>query len=658
MTPEAIQRAYDWIEVREDLLARVSSLDPKRDANNKNIRPMYAHLLSALRRATITLIRVISEGCASTDQDDADAGRRAQGCFMWRGTNYLAKICRDTAFLDNVDELQRYFGVTFQDNPLVAEETLSGFDARVQHDSRGTRWDFPPRRRSFFAGLDSETLNFVHGVLRQAQKHEEGHERGAASPDTAGPGTESCKEHGGNDESPRDALPGSPTGIDEPGAKVDEHVSLATAEGQTSHGGNVYPHQPEVSRSADMSLVKEFALRVATAQAKRTALLASRVLLEWSSLAARLAEARAKVNLRYETREKVRIVARQRQCLVQMKKHAADKQRAREAASSMLIERRLKASRVVIAALATNLARGRALDRSARVLKDRVDAARTRREKARAMAALVEACEVAKCLRQKAEVLRAAGLTRMSLDAFCAWASAAGLAGRLRRRLGRADRALLENVLAAWALFSKHSVDKRRRKEERAAERTMRARVRAWDTEVIDDAFLGWANLTAATKFNRVRLSARALRGWAAVTRARASENDVPLQLSETKIRTLLDAAGREAEAMFERSTHKLLADFFESWAREAGLACRLRRRLGKADAALIGNAFRGWTMFARHAMRKRDARRQAREVQRNNAGILREVLWAWADVTAAEKFRRVRAAHRAFSAWRSSVGV
>lgn len=99
MTPEALKRANNWIEVREDLLARVASLDPKLDANNKNIRPMYAHLLSALRRATVTLIQVISEGQAFRDEDGAAADKDAWGCFMWRGTNYLAKIWYSAAWV-------------------------------------------------------------------------------------------------------------------------------------------------------------------------------------------------------------------------------------------------------------------------------------------------------------------------------------------------------------------------------------------------------------------------------------------------------------------------------------------------------------------------------------------------------------------------------
>lgn len=91
MSPETRQRAYDWIDVREDLLARVSSLDPKVDSKDRNIRPMYSHLLIALRRATITLIRVIArvQDVGDGEPTGADDGR---GCFMWKGINYLAKI--------------------------------------------------------------------------------------------------------------------------------------------------------------------------------------------------------------------------------------------------------------------------------------------------------------------------------------------------------------------------------------------------------------------------------------------------------------------------------------------------------------------------------------------------------------------------------------
>lgn len=93
MIPDTLKRAHEWIEVREDLLSRVKSLDPKLDANDRNIRPMYAHLLLALRRATITLIRIIVDGQVAVGDGRSAAGEDVDGgCLMWRGTNYLAKI--------------------------------------------------------------------------------------------------------------------------------------------------------------------------------------------------------------------------------------------------------------------------------------------------------------------------------------------------------------------------------------------------------------------------------------------------------------------------------------------------------------------------------------------------------------------------------------
>lgn len=91
MPPGTKQRAYDWIEVRESLLRRVESLDPKL-VSNRNIRRMYSHLLVALRRATITLVRLV------VPQDENGGGVLAVDggdeppCIMWNGVNYLSKI--------------------------------------------------------------------------------------------------------------------------------------------------------------------------------------------------------------------------------------------------------------------------------------------------------------------------------------------------------------------------------------------------------------------------------------------------------------------------------------------------------------------------------------------------------------------------------------
>ncbi|CAM9300058.1 unnamed protein product [Ectocarpus sp. 6 AP-2014] len=643
-TPEAFQRVHDWIEVREDLLARVASLDPKLDANQKNIRPMYAHLLLALRRATVTLIRLIADGQDVGDGKDV----YDKGCFVWKDTNYLAKICQDTAFLESIEELQRFFGETSHDNPLAVK--FGGLDAPVQHDLGGTECDVPPRRRSFFAGLDKGTLEFVFGVLRQAQKYEE--EQGLRKM------TSLNKEQVGG-ESNKGSCEACPKSLPE----VELEESRGEVSQATSNGGAVReatqldacsPLPPSVAqpKSVDMLLVREFALRVAAKQQEDTLYLALRCLRNWAFLAKRLRETRTKINLRFEGREEVRKIASQRDFFVRLKQHSAAKKRARQAANRMLGERCGTVERTIIAALAANVQRARSLDRSAGILKDKLGILRDRRRKSRVLAALSQACEDARVRQRKAEGFRADGLTRLCVEAFGAWASAAGLAGRLRKRLGLADRALLKNLLSAWVLFSKHSIEKRLKKEERTMQRAWCSRKQAWDTEVLDEAFVNWANLTAATKFRRIRLSARALRGWAAVARAEITN----ATLSREKKGVLLASARTEADARFKRASWKRLADFFEGWAREAGLASRLRLRLGKADLALVCNAFSAWTMFARHAARKREARQAARVTQKRNSAVLKAALWAWADVTAAEKFFRMRLGLRVLTAWRTGL--
>ena len=521
----------------------------------------------------------------------------------------------------------------------IAEVTLSGLDARVQHDSRGTRWHFPPRRRSFFAGLDSDTMKFVYGVLRQAQRHEDEQRQGTT--DFQG-------------EVDRLDADDSPDKCDTDGQDLceahPENQTVTAEEDAASH------LKQEERRTVNMALVHEFAVRTESKQQERTLRLASCALREWSSATRKLRETRAKVYSRFGRRDEVRKIARQREFLVRLKKHCAAKKLARKAASAMLDGRRLDTARAVMIALATNLERGRHLDRSSEVLKEKLDASRTRREKSRAMKALIQARDDARDLKQKAEELHRDAVTRLMLEAFCGWAAAAGLSGRLRKRLGRADKALLENVISAWALFSKHSVEKRRRKEERAAQKIRLALDRAWDTEVLDEAFYSWAAITAAIKFHRIRLSARAFRGWAAVATASTTAAGTLSQLSSEKQRVLLAEARAKAEAKFERATRRRLADVFESWARGAGLASRLRRRLGRSEAALVQNAFSGWNMFARHSVRRREARLAAKATHRKNKDTLRAALGAWVSVTAADKFFRMRLSHQVFTAWRAVV--
>ncbi|CBJ26989.1 hypothetical protein Esi_0051_0085 [Ectocarpus siliculosus] len=641
-TPEAFQRVHDWIEVREDLLARVASLDPKLDANQKNIRPMYAHLLLALRRATVTLIRLIADGQDVGDGKDV----YDKGCFMWKGTNYLAKICQDTAFLESIDELQRFFGETSHDNPLAVK--FGGLDAPVQHDLGGTECDVPPRRRSFFAGLDKGTLEFVFGVLRQAQKYEE--DQGLRKMTSLNKEQVGGESNQGSCEACPKSLP--EVELEESRGEVSQAASNGGAARKATQLDACSSLPPSVAlpKSVDMLLVREFALRVAAKQQEDTLDLALRCLRNWAFLAKRLRETRTKINLRFEGREEVRKIASQRDFFVRLKQHSAAKNRARQAANRMLGERCGTVERTIIAALAANVQRARSLDRSAGILKDKFGILRDRRRKSRVLAALIQACEDARLRQRKAEGFRADGLTRLCVEAFGAWASAAGLAGRLRKRLGLADRALLKNLLSAWVLFSKHSIEKRLKKEERTMQRAWCSRKQAWDTEVLDEAFVNWANLTAATKFRRIRLSARALRGWAAVARAEITN----ATLSREKKGVLLASARTEADARFKRASWKRLADFFEGWATEAGLASRLRLRLGKADLALVCNAFSAWTMFARHAARKREARQAARATQKRNSAILRAALWAWADVTAADKFFRIRLGLRVLTAWRT----
>lgn len=484
-------------------------------------------------------------------------------------------------------------------------------------------------------------MKFVYGVLRQAQRREdEQHCQGTTDdPDLAYClDRDSCNE---NDTDGQRVL-----------CEADTENRFDTAE------GGIAPHQQqeEARRSVDMALVHDFAQRTKSRQQERTLRLASCALHGWSAATIRLRETRAKVNSRFERQEEIRKIACQRVVFVSLKKHCAAKKLARKAASAMLDERRLETTRVVLVALAKNLERGRYLDRSAAILKGRVDASRTRRQKSRAMAALIQARDGARSLRQKAEEMHRDSLTRLVLEAFSAWAWAAGLSGKLRRRLGRADKALLENVISAWALFSRHSVEKRLKKEERAAQKVRLALARAWDTEALDEAFYDWAAVTAAAKFRRVRLSARAFRGWAAVARTSAATASALFQVSKEKRRVVLAAARAKADLRFERATRRRLADFFEGWARGAGLASRLRRRLGKSETALVQNAFSGWSMFARHSLRRREARLAAKATQRRNADTLRAALGAWVDVTAADKFFRVRLSHQVFTAWRTVV--
>lgn len=491
----------------------------------------------------------------------------------------------------------------------------------------------------------------MYGVLNQAQRRQE--EQSLDATNNRGvicsSDIDSLEELNTTGQELGQAWPNSAKNMDKEATTVVSH-RIINADAVDEFA----PQQKAAQPSVNMVLVHEFALRTAAKQRQITLRLTSRALREWASLAASLRKTRDKVNFGFERRERVREVAHQREFLVRLKEHSRDKQLARAAASTMLDERRVQAAAAVMDALAQNLERGRSLDRSSAILKDKIDACRTRREKSRAMAALTRACEGAKIVSRKADEMRADGLARLSLQAFGAWAGAAGLAGRLRKRLGRADRALLENVLSAWALFSKYSAEKRARKEERTAQRSRRVLCRAWDTEILDEAFYNWAAVTAAEKFHRIRLSVRVLRGWAAAARASTAATGAILQISREGNKKSRTASRIEADLRFERIIRRRLADLFECWARGAGVVSRLRRRLGRSEMALVRNAFSGWTMFARHSRRKREGRLAAKAEKRRDARRLRAALEAWTNVTAADKFCRMRVSHRTFVAWKS----
>lgn len=546
------------------------------------------------------------------------------------------------------------------------ETTLSGENARLDHRLTGTRWDSPPCRRSIFDGMSSDTVHFVHGVLDQAQKDEGKDASTLPQKDSFSRTIEkrSGKDSsaGGEEEAPdtrredtvvtEDVLYEGCSGSCSDGApKANEHEEPVTTD--EADQNKLEPLSPDhVKPKPDIESVRRFADQAAVRRSKRTVLCA---LQGWRSLTARLQDTRHKINVRFEQRERVRSLYLKRGFLVALRKHSAEKRRAREAAECILKRSRQAAITSVLIALSENMEKGRKLEKLAGQLRDRVGTSEGRRAKCAAFTSFRQACVIAATVRERAQDMRNDHFLRLSVEFFGGWAAATGLAGRLRKRLGRADRSLLKNVICAWAIFSQHSMQKRLRKEERLKQRASRARIRAWDTEILDDTFSAWAIVTAASKFRRLRLSAHILRGWRAVVRAPAADVST-VRVSRANRDATLNAARKEAGVRFARVAQKRLLEIFGAWAVEAGLAARLRLRLGKAEAALLRNALRGWAMFARHSLRKRDARTVGKATQRRNQKILRAVLSSWADATAADKFYRMRLRYRAFRAWRRLV--
>lgn len=411
----------------------------------------------------------------------------------------------------------------------MAEETLGGEDARVEHDARGTRWDFPPRRRRFFGGLDTETVKFVHGVLRKARGgHEENtRQEGLIAACDAAVVMEGAA---GRDEAVHRTVVNSADEISrsrDAGGKAlllvgfDDHstgvLTRDYAETPEAAGEKASPtstaQRTRRAKETDL-LLHQFAGR---AETRRRSATLSHTFGRWSSLTAQMREVRGKINFRFDQRQRVRALAMQRRVFAALGRHSARNRLTREAARQMLNGRRAVTARQVLEAFASNLERGRALGFSADALRVRVSVSADRRALSNAITALKRKRNRSRDLTRRAEKMRIDVLTRRpSIGAFRAWATAAGLVGRLRNRLGRAERALLENVLAAWTLFVRHSAAKRARRQKRTDQRAKRARVRAWDAEVLDVAFFDWANATAATKFRRLRLLAHAFHGWRA----------------------------------------------------------------------------------------------------------------------------------------------
>lgn len=578
----------------------------------------------------------------------------------------------------------------------MAEENLRGEDARLEHPSSGeARWSDPPCRKSFFNGLDQEIVQLIHRILREAQRQARedtkttspnifggklfaenlaaavvqehitlppeasegsspeiyvGHTDGAGDDETAAAAMSKVKQQ----TQPISPQPQEHVPRENPAKTV--HIGSSdgpnAVQNETTEMSPRLPLIPERPRPDPIRL-REFARR--TASQHRTAAITS-ILREWALLTVRMRCTRNMVDARFERRQKVRDLAAKRRFLVGMKSLVSEKVRARAAAKETVRQRREAAARAVLSALASNLERGRETELAAETLRRKVEVASARRAQTDVIHVLSRACSNAKKVRQKADDMRAEGVLRASYETFGAWATAAGLAGRLRKRFGRADKALLTNVIIAWGLFSRHSVDKRLRKQDRAEEKKKRSRLRAWDTEIIDVAFADWANFAAAGKFRRMRLATRTLRGWRKAARAFATGTAANFKMSREKRQMVLACARKEAETRFSLARRQKLAEYFKSWAVEAGLACCLCRRMGQVEVALIHSAFRAWDMFARHAVRRREARANTRAAARRNTETLRTTIIAWADVTAASKFWRLRLRHKVFVAWRAAL--
>lgn len=318
----------------------------------------------------------------------------------------------------------------------VAEETLGGEDARVEHDARGTRWDFPPRRRGFFGGLDNETVKLVHGVLRRAQGRDEprredliaawdavvveGADRGDAVQHT-------CDDLLTRGSDAGEALPGCDDDDDGGGNHGGDLLALGHAE-EPAPVGKAPPTSTMLRPSAKNA---ELLHRFAEGLARRRSAALCHTFGRWSSLTVRMREVRGNIICQFDKRRRVRVLATQRSVLVALRRYAARNKLAREAANQMLTSRRAATARAFLEALASNLRRGRALSLSADALRARVNTSADRRALSDAITAWKRERSRSRELTQRAEEMRVDVFTRLSIGAFRAWAQAVGLAGLL-----------------------------------------------------------------------------------------------------------------------------------------------------------------------------------------------------------------------------------
>lgn len=259
-----------------------------------------------------------------------------------------------------------------------------------------------------------------------------------------------------------------------------------------------------------------------SAARRRGSLLRSAVS-EWRRVTSRFREIRRQVGVRFE-RASASHLHVARRFLLALKARRAQTLHSRRVSETLFETRRHGTLRTTFSALSANLHRAHTRELAAEAFRVTLDVRSVRRRRREAFSALRRACLVARDIRVRADQMRDEGVNRLTVRAFGAWATAAGLAGRLRKRLGRADRALLAKAMSAWTLLRRHAAERRLRREKRTEDRGKRLREKIDNLRLLCDVFAGWVNLTAASKFRRLCLLTRALQGWGGVARASAAK--------------------------------------------------------------------------------------------------------------------------------------